>query len=327
MNKFVRTIKDGKYEDYTPHDLIYNNINKFRGWKCSAGSEGLFIDWDGNVWPATCEVGRKQNLLGSLKDDIPIKLLENYITCAYEYCPCHLEIYLPKFKNDKNQLNEIQPGNVTLNDFDAISRASEFDKVRKYIMWAFGRKCNFSCSYCDDHSHSKLDSDLVNEKSIKKALEYADRFRDGKLLIWNFTGGEPTINPLFLDLVKTLYDKGDHITIATNGSASKEYYTELAKYANINISVHFEFLKPEKLRRVAEAVLSLNPEWFGINFMVMPGKAHLTYSYASLLSEIPDFKNKTKVNFDILRKKNTAIYELYSDDDMKLINKLKSGDY
>jgi len=172
-----------------------------------------------------------------------------------------------------------------------------------------------------------LDRDLVERKAIEKAIDYSNKFRDSKPLMWSFTGGEPTINPLFLDLVKTLSARGDVITVATNGSASSEYYAELAKYANINISVHFEFLKPEKLRRVSESIISSNPHWFGLNFMIMPGKAKTTYSYASLLSEIPNFKEKTTVHFDILRKKNTGIYEIYSDEDMELIKKLKAGEY
>lgn len=302
-NKFVRIIKDNEYADYTPQDLIYNDVNKFQGWKCSAGSEGLFIDWSGNVWPATCEVGKERYYLGSLKDDKPIKLLTEYINCYHDYCPCLVEIYLPKYKNNLENLQELKQGTVSLDDFTAATRASEFDRGRKYIMWAFGRKCNFSCSYCDDNSHSKLDSDLVDSKSIDKVLEYSDRFRDNKPLMWTFTGGEPTINPLFANLVKKLHNRNDTITVATNGSASNDYYAELAKYANINISVHFEFLKPEKLRRVAESIILANPNWFGLNFMIMPGKAETTFSYASLLSEIPNFKEKCTVHFDLLRKR------------------------
>lgn len=325
MNKFVRIINNGDYQDYTPQDLIHNDVNQFKGWKCSAGSEGLFIDWDGTVWPATCEIGRYQSNLGSLKDKEPIKLLKDYIYCNHKYCPCLVEIYLPKYKTNSQELIEKQESSVSLDNFSGITRASEFDRDRKYIMWAFGRKCNFSCSYCDDNSHSKLDSDLVSEFSIKKALDYAEKFRNGKPLMWTFTGGEPTINPLFLDLVKHLKSKGDTITVATNGSASHEYYTELAKCANINISVHFEFLKPAKLRKVCTTIINAQPDWFGLNFMIMPGMAETTYKYFEQVKDIPGFLNRTTLNFDILRKKNTELYEIYSQKDMDLIKKLQTG--
>lgn len=325
MSKFVRIIENGIFEDYSPQDLIHNDVNQFKNWKCSAGSEGLFIDWDGIVWPATCEIGKEQSKLGSLKDNNPIKLLEDYITCNHKYCPCLVEIYLPKYKKLKKQLSETQLGNVNLKKFSAVTRASEFDRDRKYIMWAFGRKCNFSCSYCDDNSHSKLDQDLVTEFSIEKALQYAEQFRQGKSIMWSFTGGEPTINPLFLDLVKYLKAKGDTITVATNGSASHEYYNELAQVANINISVHYQFLKPAKLRKVCTTIVNAKPDWFGLNFMIMPGMAETTYKYFEQVKDIPGFLSNTTLNFDILRKKNTELYEIYSQKDMDLIKKLQTG--
>ena len=325
--KFVRIIKDTEYTDYTPQDLIHSDANKFGGWKCSAGSEGLFIDWDGRVWPATCEVGKDRYYLGSVVDSKPIKLLNEYIDCYHTYCPCLVEIYLPKYKSNLNELTEIKEGAVELSSFDAVTRASKFDRDRKYIMWAFGRKCNFSCSYCDDNSHSKDDKDIVPKHAIEKIKQYSDEYRNGKQIMWSFTGGEPTINSLFLPFVKELHAKGDIITVATNGSASGDYYNDLAQVSNINISVHFEFLKPEKLRRVAQRILEVNPDWFGLNFMIMPGQAETCLKYIEALKDLPNFKTYTKLHFDMLRIKNTDTYELYSDRDRELINILQSGNY
>ena len=326
MTKLVRIIKDEIYQNYSPQEIIQNNANKFNGWSCSAGSEGLFIDWDGNIWPGTCATGKQKYIMGNIHDNNPIKLFKEYITCEWEYCPCLVEIYLPKYKNSVEQLTETTEGNVSISDFDAVTR-SRSDRNRKYIMWAFGRKCNFSCSYCDDVSHSKDDKDIVPENAIKKITEYSNNYRNGKQIMWSFTGGEPTINSLFLPFVKELHSKKDIITVATNGSASGDYYNELAQVANINISVHFEFLKPEKLRRVAERILEVKPEWFGLNFMVMPGQAEICRKYIEAIKDLPNFKTHTKLHFDMLRKKNTDTYELYSAQDKELINILQSGNY
>lgn len=325
MNKFVRIIKGSEYSDYTPQDLIHADKNRFKNWSCSAGVEGIFIDWSGDVWPATCSTGNTKYKLGSVNDASEIKILQEYINCDYEYCPCLIEIYLPKYKVKPQ--HTLQEGNVLLENFHAIDRASKFDRDRKYIMWAFGRKCNFSCSYCDDVSHSKDDKDLVSQEAIDKMLQYAKLYRNGKPIMWSFTGGEPTINPRFLDFVKTLKEEGDIITVATNGSQGGEYYSELSKYANINISVHFEFLKPEKLRKVAEKILERTPDWFGLNFMIMPGKAELCLQYIEMLKTISNFKKNTNLHFDILRVKNTSHYEFYSDEDKRIINLLQSGDF
>ena len=327
MSKFARVLKDNTYTDYSPQELIQVNAINFKNWSCSAGTEGLFIDWQGDVWPATCFVSSRSQYLGSIHDTHPIKLLDSFVTCEARTCPCLVEIYLPKYKNSITQLTETATGIVSLSDFDAIARASEHDKNRRYIMWAFGRKCNFKCSYCDDQSHSSNDNDMVPESSIKKVLDYALEFKKGKPLMWSFTGGEPTINPFFLNLVKQLHENGDTITVASNGSQHKDYYAELAKYANINISVHFEYLKPTKLRKVVSSILEQNPAWFGLNFMIMPSMAKKCYNYIEELKDIPDFKEKTSLHFDILRKKNTGTFELYSEEEMSIIQKLQSKDF
>lgn len=327
MSKLARIIKDNIYKDYAPQELIQENVIQFKGWKCSAGTEGLFIDWSGEVWPATCVVQSRRHRLGSIYDESPIELLDSYITCQAKTCPCLVEIYLPKYKINPTSLVESAPGDVSLSDFDAISRASDHDRDRKYIMWAFGRKCNFSCSYCDDHSHSKDDNDLVTKKAIEKVTEYSDKFRQGKSLMWSFTGGEPTINPLFFDFVKLLHSKGDTITVASNGSQHASYYAELSQYANINISVHFEYLKPSKLSKIVSTVIQNQLMWFGLNFMIMPGKIDKCIEYIAELKKIPNFKEKTNVHFDILRVKNTGIFEIYSAEELEMIKKLQSGDY
>lgn len=323
--KLARVIQENSYKDYTPQDLIQKNVNRFLGWKCSAGSEGLFIDWDGNVWPGTCFVGYDDYLMGNINNSQEIKQYTDFVTCHLEVCPCLVEIYLPKYKTSKESLEEKNESSDNLLDsnFDAVSRAVEFDKERKYIMWAFGRKCNFDCSYCDDVSHSKLDSDLVALEAIQKVKEYAKKFRQGKPISWSITGGEPTINKFFLDFVKELSDLGDTITVATNGSASNEYYTELAKYANINISVHFEFLKAEKLKRVTEAIIKSNPEWFGLNFMAVPGRVSKCYDYLQKLIAIPGFLDNVHCHFDMLRVKNEDFYQAYSHEDIKTLKELK----
>ena len=324
MIKLVRIIKDNNYTDYSPQDLIQKDLNKFAGWKCSAGSEGLFIDWDGNIWPGTCFVGHNDYLMGNINNTESIKLHDSYITCKFKMCPCLLEIYLPKYKGSINNLIESQESNTNTIDenFTAISRASDFDRGTKYIMWAFGRKCNFSCSYCDDVSHSKLDSDLVTYEAIQKVKKYAELYRQNKPIQWSFTGGEPTINKYFLELVKELKEMGDTITVATNGSASSEYYAELAQYANINISVHFEFLKAAKLKKVTSAIIESNPDWFGLNFMAMPGNVEKCYDYYNELLSIKDFAQTVNCHFDMLRVKNEDEYHYYSDNDIKLLQEL-----
>ena len=39
---------------FSVDEVIANNLNKWKDWKCSAGVRSLYIDYDGNVWIANC---------------------------------------------------------------------------------------------------------------------------------------------------------------------------------------------------------------------------------------------------------------------------------
>ena len=42
--------KDGKFELVSVDEAISRGLNKWEGWKCSAGVRSLYIDFDGGVW-------------------------------------------------------------------------------------------------------------------------------------------------------------------------------------------------------------------------------------------------------------------------------------
>lgn len=91
-------------------------------------------------------------------------------------------------------------------------------------------RCNFRCKYC---------------RGIKKELRGDMKFEDAAWVVnlWSkanlhnirFSGGEPTIWPNLIDLVKYTKSKSciEHIALSTNGSASIEYYDKLLQ-AGIN---------------------------------------------------------------------------------------------
>jgi organic radical activating enzyme len=326
----ARIIKNGSYQDYEAEHLIIAGKNTFKNWKCSAGSEGIYIDWDGNIWPATCFTNNLQHKLGSINDNLPIKQLSEYVTCSKNTCFCMAEIYLPKYKDSLDNLIEGKQDTVSILDFDAVTRANSFDKNRKSILWAFGRLCNFDCSYCDDISHNKTDPP-VSEKSIEKFLEYITQFRNNTGINWSFSGGEPTLNKHFLPLVKKLSSLGDAIAVSTNGSQSADYYLELLNYSSINLSVHFEYLKLNKIKRIIKKLLDAGPEELpnrlGLNFMVTPGKVQLCIDYLNELKQLPTFDNYITVRVDILRIKNSSDYYAYSDKEKEIIKRLQQNNW
>ena len=46
--------KDGKFELVSVDEAISRGLNKWEGWKCSAGVRSLYIDFDGGVWLGNC---------------------------------------------------------------------------------------------------------------------------------------------------------------------------------------------------------------------------------------------------------------------------------
>ncbi|KKM85551.1 hypothetical protein LCGC14_1287980, partial [marine sediment metagenome] len=79
-------------------------------------------------------------------------------------------------------------------------------------------KCNFSCSYCRKMS-PVCQGVMVAETAIHRTNLWA---REGLKHI-RYSGGEPTLHPDIVKIVKNAKDKGiEKIAISTNGSASHE---------------------------------------------------------------------------------------------------------
>lgn len=76
------------------NDVIKKHLNKFEGWKCSAGIESLMINWDGEVHRATCRVGGS---LGNIYGNT-FKVPTQWINCTRKFCTCAADIPLTKEK-------------------------------------------------------------------------------------------------------------------------------------------------------------------------------------------------------------------------------------
>ena len=77
-------------EEYEGHEIILQGKNKFSGWKCWAGIDGVNIDMWGNLYRADCQYG---GALGNLER---YKLPEKEIICGKTTCSCLSDIYIRK---------------------------------------------------------------------------------------------------------------------------------------------------------------------------------------------------------------------------------------
>ena len=127
---------------------------------------------------------------------------------------------------------------------DIIAMESTRDKDYYYVHWNIGKRCNYDCIYCPDKLHDLTSPhrDLDSLKSIADKIELNSPRE--RVRIW-FTGGEPTVNPAFMDLCKHLKTKnGWFVGLNTNGSRTADYFKELINQIDIiQFSSHFEYLK------------------------------------------------------------------------------------
>ena len=272
--------RDGRYKGMSQEEVLARRLNTFIGWKCAAGVENMYISPDGNIFAATCKVS---GFKGNVYED-KFALSQEWLTCNKEWCLCGADVMLRKAKTEEGILKSNEPYKPETDDelgelaWIAPYHYENFQKHRKTITWDLARRCNYSCSYC----HPSISNTYEAHKS-KQSLEHAvgliyKSFIKTDKAKWVFSGGEPTLNPAFMDIVKFVSTKGDLIHVQTNGSRKPEYYAELIKYGSIGFSVHLDFARTDKILKAAQAILETQAsnkeaelQWFGIRVMVQPG--------------------------------------------------------
>ena len=126
-----------------------------------------------------------------------------------------------------------------LNETDFDSMIEEPDKKQNLrCKINTGYICNSDCSFC--YFHSKRSSCNFSLETIKKQLEIAKDFGVKHV---DFSGGEPTMHPKFIDAIKYAKKLGfESICCITNGSQlSNELYLKECVNCGLNdilVSIH-----------------------------------------------------------------------------------------
>ena len=383
-NKQLRIYDHEKYIRVSVDEAIAQGLNSWKGWKCSAGTRGLYIDFDGNIWVGNCasshhntdvhaetsaaawatkrlelfgeyphvdwynentEEGwplpagswencvqhiafqtelKKQKkiffknlgksiqdtasvdsawkwestlddikdnwgLLGNIRQgfDIP----DEWVTCPYGNCGCGADVILSKCKVPR--FYDIL--DVTKNGEEATNRtlkyASQIDEpsavemnfpIDFQVLWDLGRRCNYNCTYCWPSVHSNTEAFADYETIITAIDMIIDHWAGGKQIRWNFGGGEPTMHPRFIDILKYLKSKGQWVLVTTNGSRSTTFWKEAVQYCNsINMSAHFASmdLYPKNNQRFVDVCKVImehhdkvdDDHWLEVKLMTPPG--------------------------------------------------------
>jgi len=135
------------------------------------------------------------------------------------------------------------------------------------VTWDTGRRCNYDCTYCEVSRHdlvsphNSLDSYLKTFEFIKKWTSMYDSYKKNPTHTnINFTGGEPTLNPVFWDLVDII--KNDNLqfnlNLTTNGAWNSKYNDKIiSRFAGVTVSYHAEGHSNLK-KQVLKNILALN---------------------------------------------------------------------
>ncbi len=225
-------------------------------------------------------------LLGNIFDgfEIPKKPIE----CRWKSCGCGADVFLAKAKNENSLDNmpvskdgyegQYRSKNKLIPEIDEKNIVGvETDFPLPYqILWDLGRNCNYDCSYCWPSVHNRDGEHKSLETMISTADKLITEWANDNSIRWNFGGGEPTINPYFLDFIKYLKNRNQFILVTSNGSRPRKYWKDAIQYINsVNLSVHFEFADENKLINNIEEICRHFDEhdddhWLEIKLMCTP---------------------------------------------------------
>ena len=112
------------------------------------------------------------------------------------------------------------------------------------IVWNFTNMCNFRCQHC----YQRADKPLASELSLEEKLSLVDQLDRAGVAAVAISGGEPTIHPHFLRIVRELSSRGIHTSVATNGwtFARREELEKAVKAGIRYVEVSVDSAKPEK---------------------------------------------------------------------------------
>jgi organic radical activating enzyme len=193
--------------------------------------------------------------LGNIYSDYDLPT--EWVLCPWKSCGCGADVILSKSKTNKHK-ELLQVTNYswegkerTLKDItDKITEpvAVEMNFSIPYqILWDIGRRCNYDCHYCWPAVHNRTDSHKDYNLIINTIDNLVTNWANDDKIRWNFGGGEPTLHPRFLDILKHLSNKNQWVMVTTNGTRDHKYWKEAAQYINsVNFSAHFDGLISDK---------------------------------------------------------------------------------
>lgn len=117
-----------------------------------------------------------------------------------------------------------------------------------------GNICNYHCSYCPSRLHDGS-SPWLPTPPLSRFLHafHAHVKKEGRELYVQFTGGEPSLHPGFVELASGLSKTGIKVGLISNGSRSLDWWSEAAPFlSNVVLTHHIEHAVFERFLALIE---------------------------------------------------------------------------
>lgn len=201
-------------------------------------------------------------------------------------------------------------------------------------------KCNCRCVNCILKEESREDETLLQVDDIRKIIDKVkNSYNDQYLNIVEVSGGEPTLHPSFVEIIKTLYQaKQDNlfykITLLTNAMTASDqmFCSEISNYLD-DVVVTLYDTNPEVHDGFTRVPGSLNKKIAAIdNFLNLGVKVHL-----KLLVIKPSYQNLPQMASFIANKWGDRVHvtingthytgDAYKNQDLLSFNYTEAVDY
>ncbi len=238
--------------------------------------------------------------VGKIGDEVNFPY--EWIICPFDTCACGADVVVSKSKtkNLSELLSVTQHGYVgqdktIKNSVDSIEEcvAAEMNFPIPYqVLWDLTRRCNYDCSYCWPYVHNKTERFLPIELILTTCERLIYEWADNSEIRFNFGGGEPTMHPGFLDVIKYLKENGQWVLVTTNGSRHSAFWKEAVKYINsINMSAHFEFVNKSRFLENLEVMMDYHDlvtddHWIEVKLMCPPGKVKEAIEFKKVIEDL-----------------------------------------
>lgn len=150
------------------------------------------------------------------------------------------------------------------------------------VIWQITNACTYKCSYCP----KELNQGQSYHIDIGQLTTFLDKIKS-RNPVFTFTGGEPTIHPQFLDILKELKKRNIGVISDSNLSRTTRFYQEAGELVdNWCITLHpsEHVLDIDKIKAITEK------SYVMIYLMADPRHWELSMSWFEQLKNIPRIK-------------------------------------